>query len=65
MTFFFKFKLQLFEQVKAERGLSALQNTITVVNGDVLLPGLGLSPEDRKMLCENIEIVYHGAAIVR
>lgn len=61
----FKFKLQLFEKVKAERGLSALQKAITVVSGDVLLPGLGLSPEDRKMLCENIEIVYHGAATVR
>lgn len=38
---------------------------VTTVNGDVSLPGLGLSPEDRKMLCENVEIVYHGAATVR
>lgn len=55
----------LFEKVKTERGLLTIQKAITVVSGDVSLPGLGLSPDDRKMLCENIEIVYHGAATVR
>ncbi|KAL6433466.1 hypothetical protein ACFW04_006533 [Cataglyphis niger] len=55
----------LFEKVKAERGLPAIEKVITVVNGDMLQLGLGLSPEDRKMLCENVEIVYHGAATVR
>ncbi|KMQ92013.1 fatty acyl-reductase [Lasius niger] len=54
----------LFEQVKAQRGLPALEKAITVVSGDVSLPGLGLSPEDRKMLCENVDIVYHAAATV-
>lgn len=56
---------QLFEQVKDQRGLQALHNTVTVVNGDVSLPGLGLSVEDRTMLCEKISIVYHAAATVR
>ncbi|XP_029679896.1 putative fatty acyl-CoA reductase CG5065 [Formica exsecta] len=55
----------LFEEVKAERGLPAIEKVITVVSGDVSQLGLGLSPEDRKMLRENVEIVYHGAATVR
>lgn len=60
-----KLTFQLFEKVKAQRGLSTLEKVVTVVSGDVSLPGLGLSAEDRKMLCENVEIVYHGAATVR
>lgn len=35
------------------------------VNGDVTLPKLGLSPEDRQRLCEEVDIVYHGAATIR
>lgn len=42
-----------------------LQEVVTIITGDVSLPGLGLSAEDRKMLCENIDIVYHAAATVR
>ncbi|XP_076163589.1 putative fatty acyl-CoA reductase CG5065 isoform X2 [Ptiloglossa arizonensis] len=59
------FNSSLFEQVKQQRGLSELQKAVTVVNGDVSLPGLGISSEDRKMLCEKINIVYHAAATVR
>ncbi|RLU25754.1 hypothetical protein DMN91_001912 [Ooceraea biroi] len=59
------FDSPLFETVKAQRGLSALHKAVTIVSGDVLLPGLGLSVEDRKMLCDNVDIVYHGAATVR
>lgn len=59
------FNSALFEKVKEERGLQELQKSVTVVAGDVALPGLGISPEDRKMLCETINIVYHGAATVR
>jgi len=60
-----KLKLQLFEKVKTQRGLPALEKTVTALNGDVALPGLGLSPENRQMLIENVNIVYHGAATVR
>ena len=42
-----------------------MKKYLTVVNGDVSLPGLGLSAEDRKMLCEKVSIVYHAAATVR
>lgn len=59
------FNSPLFEQVKQKRGAEELHRAVTVVNGDVSLPGLGLSPEDRNMLCEKIDIVYHGAATVR
>ncbi|EFN87626.1 putative fatty acyl-CoA reductase CG5065 [Harpegnathos saltator] len=59
------FDSPLFERVKAERGIATLREMVTVVNGDVLMPGLGISPEDKKMLCENVNIVYHAAATVR
>lgn len=59
------FSSPLFEKVKEQRGLAELRKAVTVVNGDVSLPGLGLSPEDRKLLCDNINIVYHAAATVR
>lgn len=55
----------LFEKVKEQRGLEELRKAVTVVSGDVSLPGLGISPEDRTMLAEKITIVYHGAATVR
>lgn len=56
---------QLFEKVKEQRGIEALRKKVTIVSGDVSQLGLGISPEDRKMLCERISIVYHGAATVR
>lgn len=59
------FNSPLFEKVRTQRGLPALEKTVTAISGDVILPGLGLSPEDRKMLIENVNIVYHGAATVR
>ncbi|XP_012344100.1 putative fatty acyl-CoA reductase CG5065 isoform X1 [Apis florea] len=59
------FNSPLFEKVKKQRGAETLKKSVTVINGDVSLPGLGLSSEDRKMLCEKINIVYHAAATVR
>jgi fatty acyl-CoA reductase len=35
---------------------------VTAVAGDILEPGLGLSPEDEAMLVENIDTVIHSAA---
>ncbi|XP_071875697.1 putative fatty acyl-CoA reductase CG5065 isoform X3 [Bombus fervidus] len=59
------FNSPLFEKVKRQRGAEILKKSVTVVSGDVSLPGLGISSEDRKMLCEKINIVYHAAATVR
>lgn len=42
-----------------------MHKIVGIVNGDVSLPGLGISIEDRNMLCEKISIVYHAAATVR
>ena len=36
-----------------------------MIGGDVGELGLGLSLEDRNVLCKNVEIVFHGAATVR
>ncbi|KOX67285.1 hypothetical protein WN51_00015, partial [Melipona quadrifasciata] len=35
------------------------------VKGDISLPDLGLSQEDRIMLIENVNILFHAAATVR
>ncbi|XP_041367398.1 fatty acyl-CoA reductase 1-like [Gigantopelta aegis] len=35
------------------------------INGDISLPGLGISSEDLKLLQENVQIVFHSAATVR
>jgi fatty acyl-CoA reductase len=56
---------ELFEKVRKQRGLEVLRKSVTVIAGDVSEIGLGLSEEDRKMLCEKVQIVYHGAATVR
>lgn len=41
------------------------KDKIRVVKGDVTLPGLGLSNEDRQTLINNVNIIIHGAATVR
>lgn len=35
------------------------------IKGDVNLPDLGLSPDDRAMLIERVTVVFHSAATVR
>ncbi|XP_074109609.1 putative fatty acyl-CoA reductase CG5065 [Cotesia typhae] len=59
------FNSPLFEKVKELRGLSFIQKKVSIINGDVSLPKLGISLEDRIMLCEKVSIVYHAAATVR
>ena len=58
-------QLQLFDTVKEMRGMDFLRKKVTIIGGDVTLLGMGISPEDRKLLCEKISIVLHGAATVR
>lgn len=38
---------------------------ITVVEGDISHSGLGLSTEDRQMLIDEVDVVFHSAADVR
>lgn len=56
--------MQLFDLLKSTRGTGVISR-VEPVNGDVTLPNLGMSVEDRKMICEEVEIVYHGAATIR
>ncbi|XP_017886873.1 putative fatty acyl-CoA reductase CG5065 [Ceratina calcarata] len=43
----------------------ALLNKVCPVKGDVTLPNLGLSPEDRHVLEQRVNIVFHSAATVK
>ncbi|KAH8381904.1 hypothetical protein KR009_000914 [Drosophila setifemur] len=38
---------------------------ITIISGDCSLPGLGISPNERETILENVNIVLHSAATVR
>lgn len=55
---------QLFDLMKSIHG-PGITERVEPISGDVSLPGLGISPEDRKKLCEEVEIVYHVAATIR
>lgn len=38
---------------------------IVLIEGDVSLVGLGLSDDDKKLITENVTLVYHAAATIR
>lgn len=59
------FNSPLFDKVRAQKGLDAMCKSVTLINGDVQLPGLGISLLDRQLLIEKINIIYHAAATVR
>ena len=48
----------------AESQPQVLTNLIPV-QGDISLPGLGLSSKDHQMLIDNVSVVFHTAARVR
>lgn len=52
----------MFDKVKAT---CDLKEKIHLVNGDVAELSLGLSPEELKLIEENVHIVLHGAATVK
>lgn len=37
---------------------------VTIIKGDCSLPGLALSVEDRNMLIQNVNVIFHVAATV-
>ncbi|GMK37681.1 peptide synthetase [Paenibacillus sp. CCS19] len=45
--------------------LFLMNERVTVVEGDLEIPGLGLSPQDKEMLYSQIDTVVHAAADVR
>lgn len=62
-NFFYFF--QLFDTVKEKRGLTDILSHCAVISGDCTLPDLGISVQDRKILSDNISIIYHCAATIR
>uniref|UniRef100_A0A0A9WBX3 Fatty acyl-CoA reductase n=2 Tax=Lygus hesperus TaxID=30085 RepID=A0A0A9WBX3_LYGHE len=48
-----------------EKNEPKFRHRITPLTGDCALPGLGLSPEERQLLINEVGIVFHGAATVR
>lgn len=59
------FQGPVFDQIREQKGLGTLHNRVTAIKGDVMLPELGISAEDKKMLIDKITIIYHAAATVR
>lgn len=56
--------MQLFDRVKAERP-GSLETKLQAIPGDVTELGLKLSASDRKLLTDNVSVVFHTAASVR
>jgi fatty acyl-CoA reductase len=56
--------VQLYDVLKEQRGPSFCDN-VKAVQGDMLEDRLGLSDEDRQLLEDNVNIVFHSAATVR
>jgi fatty acyl-CoA reductase len=44
---------------------SVLKDKISAVVGDITIPELGLSSDDRQLLIDNVSIVFHSAASVK
>ncbi|XP_046383568.1 fatty acyl-CoA reductase wat-like [Ischnura elegans] len=53
----------LFDKLRSQR--PKFTEKLTPINGDCLLPGLGLSISDRELLCQKVGVVFHAAATVR
>lgn len=41
------------------------RSKLEAIEGDILDPNMGISPEDDKKLVENVNVVFHSAATVR
>ncbi|XP_065217916.1 putative fatty acyl-CoA reductase CG5065 [Planococcus citri] len=58
------FDLPLFEPLKKSHP-SEIFNKVIPITGDIKKLGLGISPEDRKTLIDNVSVIFHAAASVR
>nr|CAD7590335.1 unnamed protein product [Timema genevievae] len=56
-------KLPLFEKLRVTN--PGALNKLTALEGDITLPDLGLSEENRRLLEEEVDIVFHCAASLR
>ena len=60
---FLFWKKKLFEHVKKFH--PDFKSKLVMIEGDLLLPNLGISNEDRKIIIDHVSIVFHSAATVR
>ena len=54
------FRLQIHDEIKAKHPLAL--SRVYSLKGDISLPDLGLSQEDRNLLLEKVNVVFHVAA---
>ncbi|KAF7274014.1 hypothetical protein GWI33_013304 [Rhynchophorus ferrugineus] len=54
----------LYDKVKKEKGEDVIKLIHPIV-GDVTLPNLGISPEDRELVTNEAQIIFHCAATIR
>ncbi|XP_066255909.1 fatty acyl-CoA reductase 1 [Euwallacea similis] len=54
----------LFDMLKKQRGPQII-NRVTAIEGDVMLPNLGISEENRKIIIEEVDIIFNCAATIR
>lgn len=54
----------LFDKVKKLKGPKVF-NKVVAIAGDVTSPDLALSPEDRQLLIDEVQFIYHCAATIR
>lgn len=57
-------KSSVFDRLR-EEGNTAVFEKLKIVSGDVTLPQLGLSAEDRQSLIQEVSVVFHSAATVK
>ncbi|KAJ8916629.1 hypothetical protein NQ315_000274, partial [Exocentrus adspersus] len=55
----------VFDKLRAQSNYTELAKKLVAVAGDVTLPECGLSPDDRRLLADNVSGVFHMAANVR
>lgn len=56
-------RFQLFQRISNEN--PDYRSKVTAIPGDCSLPDLGLSLEHHRLLTDNVNVVFHGAATVK
>jgi fatty acyl-CoA reductase len=59
------FNNPIFDIVKKQRSLEYMINKIIIITGDVALEGLGIAEEQRRLVINNVSLMYHFAATIR
>lgn len=56
---------QIFDIVKQLRGEETIMKQCRIIGGDCTVENLGISEEDRKLVIDNVSLIYHCAATIR